>query len=69
MIIEDVKRKGLLRIFLYKKAGAVMELKKREGLGKKIAIGVSLINLANMVGPVGVPVADTSIPGGVHTGG
>ena len=41
-----------------------MELKKREGLGKKIAIGVSLINLANMVGPVGVPVADTSVPGG-----
>ena len=41
-----------------------MELKKREGLGKKIAIGVSLINLANVVGPVGVPVADISVPGG-----
>ena len=51
---------------MHKKVGAVMELKKREGLGKKIAIGVSLINLANVVGPVGVPVADTSVPGGAR---
>ena len=46
-----------------------MKLKERESLGKKIAIGMSLINLANVVGPFGVLVTDTSLVGGVRLRG
>ena len=44
----------------------VMKLKKRESLGKKIAIGMSLINLANVVGPFGMLATDISVPGGAR---
>lgn len=43
-----------------------MKLKKRESLGKKIAIGMSLINLANVVGPFGMLTTDISVPGGAR---